>query len=324
MNFKRYGTFAHVFEGQPEEKAYAWSISHVKAILKDETYIGNSVHNKQSTVSYKNKKRVRRPEEEWFRVEDTHEAIIPKEVFDQVQGQIANRRRQMKDATTQIFAGLVRCADCGWSMSFATNRSNKTPFSYFNCTSYRQFGKNGGSNCSTHYIRYDVLYAYVLSRMQHWARCAEVGEEQLLRQLVKTGDKERTAAAKKRAGELAKAEKRKTEVDRLFAKMYEDWSAERITDYNFNMLSQKYQTEQQELTEKIDRLKADMASEQQTVTDAGKWVALIRQYANPTELTAALLNTLIEKIVVHEAVKDADGSREQEVEIFYRFVGKID
>ena len=40
------------------------------------------------------------------------------------------------------------------------------------------------------------------------------------------------------------AEKRKAEVDGLFAKMYEDWSAGRITEYNFNMLSEKYQNEQ--------------------------------------------------------------------------------
>ena len=137
INFKRYRKFAHIYEGQPEEKAYAWTISQVKNILRDETYIGNSVHNRQTSISYKNKKRVRKPKEEWFRVENAHEAIISKEVFAQVQEQIANRRRHMKDATTQIFAGLVRCADCGWSMSFETNKSNKTPYSYFDCTSYR-------------------------------------------------------------------------------------------------------------------------------------------------------------------------------------------
>ena len=113
-------------------------------------------------------------------------------------------------------------------------------------------------------------------------------------------------------------------MDRLFAKLYEDWSAERITDYNFNMLSQKYQAEQQEQSEKIDRLKAELSAEQQTAVDTQKWIALIKQYTNPTELTAELLNTLIEKIVIHEAVKTEDGIREQEVEIFYRFVGKID
>lgn len=62
----------------------------------------------------------------------------------------------------------------------------------------------------------------------------------------------------------------------------------------------------------------------QTAVDVEKWVELMKQYVNPTELTAELLNTLIEKIFVHEAVKGEDGSREQEVEIFYRFIGKID
>ncbi len=323
LNFTRYGTFANIYAGAPEEKSYAWTIAQVKSILKDETYIGNSIHNRETNISYKNKRRIRKPQEEWFRVENTHEAIISKDVFNQVQEQIAGRRRQMKDATTQIFAGLVRCADCGWSMSFGTNRGNSRPFSYFNCTNYRQLGKNGG-RCTAHYVRYDTLYAYVLTRIQYWAGQAELGEEQLLERLLKTGDKGRAAQTKKQSAELAKAEKRKAEVDRLFAKMYEDWSAERITGYNFNMLSQKYQAEQSELIDKIDRIKAELTTERQTASDAEKWVALIKQYSHPTELTAELLNTLIEKIVIHEATKDADGMREQEIEIYYRFVGKID
>ena len=88
--------------------------------------------------------------------------------------------------------------------------------------------------------------------------------------------------------------------------------------------SQKYQTEQQELIEKIDRLKTELASEKKTAADAEKWIALIKQYSEPAELTAEMLNTLIEKIVIHEATKDSDGTRAQELEIYYRFVGKLD
>ena len=121
LNFTRYGTFAHIFEGKPDSKRYEWTIAHVKAILKSEVYIGNSVHNMQSTVSFKSKKKVRKPESEWFRVENTHEPIIDKEVFYRVQEQIKSRRRQTKEKATPIFAGLVKCADCGWSMRFATN-----------------------------------------------------------------------------------------------------------------------------------------------------------------------------------------------------------
>lgn len=320
LNYTRYGTFAHIYANAPEEKQYDWSIGQVKDILEDETYIGNSVHNKQTNISYKNKKKVRKPKEEWIRVENTHEAIISKEVFERVQEQIANRRRKQKDGTTKIFSGLVKCADCGWSLAYGENRQNKTPYGHYHCSKYGQ----GTGKCSMHYIRYDVLYAYVLTRIQYWSAQAQLNEEQLLQHLLKAGDKERASAAKKRTAELAKAEKRKAEVDKLFTKMYEDRVTERITDYNFNMLSQKYQAEQVELEEKIQKLKAALATEQENAVNAEKWIALIKKYADPIELTAELLNTLIEKIVVHEAVKYETGYREQEVEIYYRFIGKIE
>ncbi len=195
---------------------------------------------------------------------------------------------------------------------------------YYNCTSYRQSGKQNNTSCTGHYIRYDTLYLYVLARIQHWSLQAKLNEDRLLEQLLKASDKERYTASQKQVAELKKAEKRKAEVDRLFAKMYEDWSASRITEYNFNMLSLKYQTEQIELDEKIEKLKADLEKEQQTEDNAEKWIALIKQYADPTELTAELLNALIEKIVIHEATKGEDGMRDQEIEIYYRFIGKIE
>ena len=74
----------------------------------------------------------------------------------------------------------------------------------------------------------------------------------------------------------------------------------------------------------VERLHEAMEVAAQTAVDAEKWIGLMKQYVNPTELTSELLNTLIEKILVHEAVKSEDGSREQEVEIFYRFIGKIE
>ena len=254
------------------------SIETQRTILRDETYIGNTIHNRQTNISYKNKRRIRKPEEEWVRIEGTHEPIVIKAVFEQVQEQIAHRRRQMKDATTQIFAGLLRCSDCGWSLSFATNKSNKTPYSYYNCLNYRQYGKSLGK-CTAH---------------------------------------------RKQAAALAKAEKRKAEVDRLFMKLYEDWSADRITEYNFTMLSEKYQDEQQALTAQIAQLKDAMVADRQTTENTIKCLDLIKRYVNPSALTAEMLNELIEKIVIHEAVKGEGGQRTQKIEIYYRFAGKID
>lgn len=106
--------------------------------------------------------------------------------------------------------------------------------------------------------------------------------------------------------------------------MYEDRVTGKITERNFSMLSNKYQTEQETLAQTIDSLQQQLTKDSQESQDAEKWLSFIRQYAYPTELTAELLNALIEKILVHEASKDEDGNRVQEVEIYYRFIGRID
>ena len=321
LNFTRYGTFAHIFEGKPESKRYEWTIAHVKAILKSEVYIGNSVHNRQSTVSFKSKKKVRKPESEWFRVENTHEPIIDKEVFYRVQEQIKSRRRQTKEKATPIFAGLVKCADCGWSMRFGTNKANKTPYSYYACSYYGQFGKG---NCSMHYIRYDVLYQAVLERLQYWAKAVQQDEEKVLNKIQKVGNAERIREKKKKASTLKKAENRQNEIDRLFAKMYEDRACEKITERNFIMLSGKYQKEQIELEQQITNLREELSKMEQDMIGAEKWIELIKEYSVPKELTAPLLNAMIEKILIHEATTNEENERIQEIEIYYRFIGKVD
>ena len=90
------------------------------------------------------------------------------------------------------------------------------------------------------------------------------------------------------------------------------------------MLSQKYQQEQEETESKIQTLTAQLKESRQQTEGVEKWIDLLRQFSSPTELTAELLNALVEKILVHETTKNEDGNRVQEVEIFYRFVGKID
>ena len=171
---------------------------------------------------------------------------------------------------------------------------------------------------------YFVGLAYVLSCLRYWSEEVRKDDEAILQRLLNASNREKAAARKKAAGDLKKAEKRLKELDNLFAKLYEDRVADRVTERNFLMLSAKYQEEQQAAEETIKALTEQMREQEQQQENAEKWVSLVRKYATPTELTAELLNTLIEKIVVHEAVKHEDGTREQEVEIFYRFIGKID
>ncbi|MBR4781034.1 MAG: recombinase family protein [Lachnospiraceae bacterium] len=322
LNYSRYGTFANVYAGAPEEKAYIWTVSQVKNILKDETYIGNTVHYRQTNVSYKSKRRARKGKDEWMVVDNTHEPIISKEDFETVQPIIDTRRRSQKeDKDTQIFVGLLKCADCGWALGYSTNSSKKIPYKYFKCSRYSQMGKE---YCTNHFIRYDTLYAYVLSRLRYWSSQAGADEDKLLKRLVAANDKEFAGTRKKQESELKRAEKRRKELDGLFARLYEDHVSGKITEYNYEMLSEKYQTEQADLDEKIKSVSTSLSTVRENETNAVKWLALIREYNEITELTAPLLNALIEKITVHQGARMDDGTIEQEVEIYYRFIGKIE
>ena len=129
---------------------------------------------------------------------------------------------------------------------------------------------------------------------------------------------------KKKASTLKKAENRQNEIDRLFAKMYEDRACEKITERNFIMLSGKYQKEQIELEQQITNLREELSKMEQDMIGAEKWIELIKEYSVPKELTAPLLNAMIEKILIHEATTNEENERIQEIEIYYRFIGKVD
>ncbi|MCM1061123.1 MAG: recombinase family protein [Eubacterium sp.] len=324
LDFQKYGMFAKVFDGKPENKRHQWTTTNIRVILHKEVYIGNSVHNKIGNISFKNKKKIYNPSDKWLAIENTHEAIISKEIWEQAHAHLDSRKRPTRTGEIQIFAGLLKCPDCGWNMRFFHEfaKENRPERKHFMCETYAKFGKG---RCSTHYIKYDVLYAAVLGRLQYWiAQAHEKDDGELLQRLLKSGDRQRekeNASAKK---ELARTEKRIGELDNLFTKMYEDRVKEAITERNFSMLSAKYQEEQTQLENKKCELQAKLDKSMQESDGAEKWLSLIRKYTELTELTAPLLNELIDKIVIHKAVDEEDGSRTQEIEIFYRFVGKID
>ncbi len=201
---------------------------------------------------------------------------------------------------------MVKCADCGWSLSYRENRQNSKPYGHYHCSKYGQ----GTRQCSMHYIRYDVLYAYVLSRLQYWSGLVQHDEERLLKRLLNATDKGQAAARKKQAAELNRQRSGKPKSIPCLPGCMRT-GRRGVSQNTTSLLSGKYQSKQAELDTKIEQLQSAIATESQNATDAEKWIALMKESVNPTELTAELFNTLIEKIVVHEAVKgeDEDGNR---------------
>ncbi len=319
IQYERDGTFANVYAGH-EEKKYKWYISSVKAILKNETYIGNTVHNKQTSVSFKSKSRYRTQPEMWLRVENTHEPIISKKDFELVQEMIATRRRATKQQKFYpIFTGLIKCADCGWSMSYRENYTKKGPYGLYYCS---QYGQNTGY-CTMHYIRYDVLYQAVLDDLRKWIAAAEQDEEALLAYLTDSESENFKQSHKRLVTDIARAKKRLTELDNLIAKLYEDRLQDKITERNFDMLISKYQQEQEEQQAALDKKQRELQEQKQDTDNSREWIEMLKQFTDPQELTIPMLNALIEKIYIHEATTAEDKTRSQEIEIHYKFVGQI-
>lgn len=104
----------------------------------------------------------------------------------------------------------------------------------------------------------------------------------------------------------------------------EDRATEKLTERNFIMLSSKYQKEQIELEEQIPSLKIELKLMEQEIQGAEKWIELIKEFSMPKELTATLLNAKIEKILIHTPETNESGERQQEIEIYYCFIGKVE
>ena len=169
-----------------------------------------------------------------------------------------------------------------------------------------------------------MVYSIVLGRLQYFLQEIQNSEVQLLDRLLKSVDKHREAELKHSTKELQKAEKRQKEIDNVFAKMYEDRANGSLDERNYAMLSGKYQTEQRQIAEQIETFAEKLYKSEHTKSGAQRWIELILKHSEMAELTAPMLNELIEKIVVHQSYKDENGNKVWDIDIYYRFVGKIE
>ena len=134
-------------------------------------------------------------------------------------------------------------------------------------------------------------------------------------------DQSRAKALEK---ERKKLNKRLAELDRLFSSLYEDKVMERITERNFEMMSGKYQKEQLEIEARLKEVTETLNESYEKSRGIRDFLALIRNYQGLKELDATVINALIDKILVSEREKMADGTVKQEIKIYYKFIGFVD
>lgn len=128
-----------------------WSTITIDTILKNRVYVGDMVQGRQRVKSYKIHIQERVPEEEWFIVENTHEAIIDRETFDKVQGLLKrDTRTAPKQKQLYLFSGFLKCADCGRAMS---RIASKGVYVYYQCGTYKSLSRTA---CTMHSIKIPV------------------------------------------------------------------------------------------------------------------------------------------------------------------------
>ena len=304
--------------GKPPSVPFHWCPAMIANILKRQEYCGDTVNFRSTTKSFKNKKRVDRPESEWIIFENTHPAIVDRDTFKLVQKIREGRHRQTRTGKVSIFSGLVFCEDCGQKMFYQSGKKDRRDPPHFMCSSY---SKNPDT-CTSHYIGERTLTNLVLESMRRVFLNIQAFEKEFVRKQVESygSDKKKELTAKRR--EFEKAKKRIAEIDKLIQRIYEDNVIGKLSDERFATLSNTYETEQKELKEKLPEMESYLEAETDKTVNLQKFVQKVKAITEPTELTGELVHEFIDKIVV-SAARYLDGKRYQIIDIYYNGVGII-
>lgn len=304
--------------GKPPSVPFHWCPAMIANILKRQEYCGDTINFRSTTKSFKNKKRVDRPESEWIIFENTHPAIVDRDTFKLVQKIREGRHRQTRTGKVSIFSGLVFCEDCGQKMYYQSGKKDRRDPPHFMCSSY---SKNPDT-CTSHYIGERTLTNLVLESMRRVFLNIQAFEKEFVRKQVESygSDKKKELTAKRR--EFEKAKKRIAEIDKLIQRIYEDNVIGKLSDERFATLSNTYETEQKELKEKLPEMESYLEAETDKTVNLQKFVQKVKAITEPTELTGELVHEFIDKIVV-SAARYLDGKRYQIIDIYYNGVGII-
>ena len=318
VHLARYG------EGVNKNKAFAdiyrWSASTVVEILKKQEYLGHTV-NFKTRKHFKDKKSHYVDESEWTIFENTHEAIIDQETFDNVQRIRGNARRYPDGfGEAHPLTGLMYCADCGGKM-YVHRTYNGKRVPQYTCGQYGKYPI--GSLCPTqHRIKAEAVLTLIADMLRAIAEYSRNDRAEFIRTVQETQVAQQTADISKKRKRLAAAQKRAGELEKLICKIYEDNALGKLPDARYEALDAQYAKEQDALNAEIMELEKAVTGYEQSRKSAEKFIALIDKYENFDTLTNTMLNEFVEKILVHERARKGSQDTTQEVEIYFNFVGR--
>ena len=318
------------------EHPYAWMGVSIVRMLEKPEYMGDTVNFRSHKESYKNKKTLKNRSDEILVFQDTHEAIIDRRTWYLVQELRKTVRRISTDGEGSPLTGKLFCADCGGKMHYrrAGKRAGRnwrelpdgtvreTPAS-FNCSTYNSSRKQNDKRCSSHCIQENAVKRLLLETIRYACDSVRMDEKAFMDAMRSASAIRNMGEVKKLKTRLKKQEKRFSELDMLLKKVYEDNAMGKMPDRRYEMLSSDYEREQQEIEISMQEIREKLAQFEDDTDRTGEFLSLVHKYTDIQELTPAIVNEFVDKVLVHK-IEKTDGDRVQEIEIFLNYIGKVE
>ncbi|MEJ8752494.1 recombinase family protein [Lagierella sp. ICN-221743] len=304
------------------EHPYRWCSSTIASILKKKEYLGHTV-NFKTRKHFKDKKSKYVSEDNWLIFENTHEAIIDQETFDNVQ-RIRENVKRYPDGWGEYhpLTGLMYCADCGSKM-YVHRTNNYKNIPYYVCSNYKKVPC--GTLCpSAHRINAEVVINLIQETLKDIKNYLNEDNEAFIHSIQNEMEEKEKVEIEKQRVRLINNKSRIQELERLMCRIYEDMILEKIPSSRYEILNSQYETEQRVLSKEIEDLDLAISRYEKETDKTRKFISLISRYENFDELTNTMINEFVEKIIIHERDRKGSQTSKQKIEIYFNFIGNYE
>ena len=304
------------------EYPYRWCSSTIASILKKKEYLGHTV-NFKTRKHFKDKKSKYVSEDKWLIFENTHEAIIDQETFDNVQ-RIRGNVKRYPDGWGEYhpLTGLMYCADCGSKM-YVHRTNNYKNIPYYVCSNYKKVPC--GTLCpSAHRIKAEVVLNLIQETLKDIKNYLDEDNEAFIHSIQNEMEEKEKAHIEKKKIRLTESQNRLQELERLMCRIYEDMILNKIPNNRYEILNNQYETEQLTLSKEIRDLELVISRYEMETDKARKFISLISRYENFDNLTNTMINEFVKKIIIHERDRKGSQTSKQKIEIYFNFIGNYE
>ena len=280
-----------------------WNRNTVLKILKNETYLGYVRNGILKKVSYKSKKILLVPHENWIIKKGMHEPIIDEETFKIVQDQIKSRTGVRKKKYDWLLKGIIQCKECGKKLSMipAKQKNGKIIF-YLRCNTYAE--ATHLKLCTSHNNNLEKVTNIILDTIKE--KCKNFLEENKYLNIA-TNTKEKIVCRKNMLkNEIMTLEKKLKDLNNKVDKLYDDKCSGIINEDDFSRIYQRTLENKMVLSQRIKDLKEDEEKE----TDSIDIYKIVSDFVKQKEITREMLVSLVDKIEL---------SADKEITIYYKF-----